>query len=360
MANQEHLDILAKGVGPWNAWRDRTPVVPLLEFADLRGAHLDYVRLGGARLKGAKLAGAHLRHADLTGAQLAGADLARAHLSGADLSGADLNGADLSDADLANAVLIRAILRGAVLNHATLCAAHLSGADLRGAHLDEADFGSASLGNTYFANVDLSTAKGLDAARSLGPSSIGLDTIYRSQGKIPEPFLRGAGVPENFIAFMKSLTGAALEFYSCFISYSTQDQEFAGRLHADLQARGVRCWFAPHDIQGGRKLIEQLDEAILVHDKLLLILSDASMNSPWVKTEIANAREREEQQKRQKLFPIALVPFDRIREWKLFDADRGIDSAREIREYFMPDFSNWKDYDSYQKAFERLLRDLKT
>jgi len=91
----------------------------------------------------------------------------------------------------------------------------------------------------------------------------------------------------------------------------------------------------------------------------LLILSDASMNSNWVKTEIANARAREQQQNRQMLFPISLVPFDRIRSWKLFDADTGIDSAREIREYFVPDFSNWKDHDSYAKAFERLVRDLK-
>ena len=60
---------------------------------------------------------------------------------------------------------------------------------------------------------------------------------------------------------------------------------FADHLYADLQARGVRCWFAPHDIQGGRKIHEQIDEAIRVYDKLLLILSDASMNSSWVKTE---------------------------------------------------------------------------
>jgi hypothetical protein len=126
-----------------------------------------------------------------------------------------------------------------------------------------------------------------------------------------------------------------------------------------LQARGVRCWFAPHDIQGGRKVHEQIDEAIRLYDKLLLILSDASMNSPWVKTEIANARAREQQEKRQMLFPVTLVPFDRIRPWKLFDADTGIDSAREIREYFIPDFSNWKDHGLYTAASERLVLDLK-
>lgn len=83
------------------------------------------------------------------------------------------------------------------------------------------------------------------------------------------------------------------------------------------------------------------------------------MNSNWVKTEIANARAKEQQQKRQMLFPISLTPFDQIKGWKLFDADTGIDSAREIREYFIPDFSSWKDHDSFTTVFERLVRDLK-
>jgi hypothetical protein len=84
------------------------------------------------------------------------------------------------------------------------------------------------------------------------------------------------------------------------------------------------------------------------------------MNSEWVKTEIANARQRELKEGRQMLFPITLVPFEHVKEWKAFDAYTGKDSAREIREYYIPDFSNWKDHDSYQKAFDRLVRDLKT
>ena len=48
-----------------------------------------------------------------------------------------------------------------------------------------------------------------------------------------------------------------------------------------------------------------------------------------------------------------------LRDWECFDADTGKDSAHEIREYFIPDFSNWKDHDSYQVAFDRLLKDLK-
>jgi len=186
--------------------------------------------------------------------------------------------------------------------------------------------------------------------------------IYKSKGKIPEVFLRGAGVPDNFITYMGSLAGSekAFEFYSCFISYSTKDQAFADRLHADLQAKGVRCWFAPHDVKAGRKLHEQIDEAIRSYERLLLILSLDSINSEWVKTEIAKARNREIRENRRVLFPIRLARFEALQDWECFDADTAKDSAREIREYFVPDFSNWRDHDSYQKAFQRLVSDLKS
>lgn len=256
--------------------------------------------------------------------------------------------------NLSGANLFRAELAFANFTLADLTYANLSAADLSHTSLN-----NATLGETLLANVDLSLTSGLDSIHHYGPSTIGIDTIFRSHGNIPEIFLRGAGVPDTFITYAKSLVGSAIEFYSCFISYSTKDQEFADRLYSDLQARGVRCWFAPHDVQGGRKLHDQIDEAIRFYDKLLLVLSDSSMNSNWVKTEIANARDREEKQKRQMLFPITIVPFDKVKTWKCFDADTGIDSVREIREYFIPDFSNWKDHDSYKKAFERLVKDLK-
>jgi hypothetical protein len=126
--------------------------------------------------------------------------------------------------------------------------AALPRANLRDADLSVADLAGAHLGWTGFGNVDLREVKGLEHAQHDAPSTIGIDTIYRSQGKIPESFLRGAGVPEAFIVQMKALVGAmeTIQFYSCFISYSSQDQAFAERLHADLQAKSVRCWFAPH------------------------------------------------------------------------------------------------------------------
>jgi uncharacterized protein YjbI with pentapeptide repeats len=54
----------------------------------------------------------------------------------------------------------------------------------------------------------------------------------------------------------------AIQFYSCFISYSTQDQEFAQRLHADLQAKNLRCWFAPEDLKIGDRFQGRIEESI--------------------------------------------------------------------------------------------------
>jgi TIR domain len=65
--------------------------------------------------------------------------------------------------------------------------------------------------------------------------------------------ISGAGLPAD----LKSTQRQVL-----VLNYSTLDQEFAERLYADLQARGVRCWFAPHDMKGGEIVLEQIDAAI--------------------------------------------------------------------------------------------------
>jgi uncharacterized protein YjbI with pentapeptide repeats len=339
MANEEHLARLKQGTDAWDRWRAANPKVR--------------PDLSGAILTGANFSRDNLEEVDFSGANLDGANLSEANLSKTDLSGAEIE-ADLSGADLSGAILSRVFLHRAIL-----CNADLAEANLTGAMLADTDLTRARIGWTNFGAVDLRNVHGLKTIRHYGPSVIGIDTLYRSQGNIPEVFLREAGVPEDFITYIKALVGRPFEFYSCFISYSSKDQEFAERLYSDLQNNRVRCWFAPHDVQGGRKLHEQIDQAIRVHERLLLILSPHSMASEWVKTEIAKARQREVREKRQVLFPMRLVSFEAVRDWQCFDADTGKDSAREIREFFIPDFSNWKNYNAYQVAFQRLLRDLK-
>jgi hypothetical protein len=34
--------------------------------------------------------------------------------------------------------------------------------------------------------------------------------------------------------------------------------------------------------------------------------------------------------------------------------------AEEVRKYHIPDFSNWKNHDAFERAFTRLEKDLRT
>jgi len=265
---------------------------------------------------------------------------------------------DLRQADLRGAPPMWADLSQADLTNANLCGADLGFANLTYATLIGTDFSGAYMGFTTLAS-DLRGAKGLDTVKHIMPSYLTVDAIYRSQGEIPEVFLRGCGVPDDMIAFIHGIRGA-IQFYSCFISYSTKNQDFADRLYADLQSKGVRCWFAPHDAQGGRKLHEQIDDAIRLHDKLLLILSEDSMNSEWVKTEISKARAREIRDGAKVLFPVRLCSFSALEKWRCFDTGSGEDHAPEIRKFYIPDFSNWGTKNkTYQHELNKLLRDLK-
>jgi hypothetical protein len=351
MADEEHVDLLKQGVEVWNKWRQKTPDVKAdLHDADLSGADLDRANLGGAILGGAILRRAILRRAILNGADLRRANLGGANLNGADLGGAILRRADLGGAILGGANLRRADLGGANLNGAKLNGADLGDAILNGASLSSADLSRATLYETVFVNTNLTRAKGLETCQHLAPSTIDHRTLQRS-GPLPLAFLRGVGLPGNRIDYLLSLLNQPIQFFSCFICYSSRDQEFADRLHADLQSKGVRCWFAPHDLPIGAKTWDTIDEAIRLRGKVLLILSKNSIGSDWVEDEVTKAFAEERTRKQLVLFPI------RLDDAVIKTTEAWAGKLRGNRN--IGDFRRWKDHDDYQKALERVLRDLK-
>jgi len=336
MANPEHLEILKQGAEVWNEWRRQNI---------------------GVRV-------------DLTNSDLSGIELAITYPKNADGDtntifiypvGADLVGVNLAGSNLSKATLISVNLRGASLDNVIFNGATIFDTDFTKADLIETDFEKSLFRGNTFGSNDLSISKGLVTVAHFGPSIIGIDTLYRSSGRIPEAFLRGCGVPEDFITFIPSHFGIqqAIQFYSCFISYSTKDEEFTRRLNSRMRDEHLRVWFAPEDVKSGEKLYEQIERAIQVHDRLLIVLSESSLQSKWVMTEIRRARKVELRENRRKLFPIRLVNFDILQSWDCFDADTGEDLAAEVRQYFIPDFSHWREHNAFEAAFDRLLRDLK-
>lgn len=150
MASQEHLDILARGVGAWNAWRTRNLAMrPVLTGARLRG--LD--------LSGANLDGTDLDKADLTDCRGVGATLIETNLYKSDLSGTDFTNANFLRADLGETKLVRAKLCRSFLGGANLGEADLSQSDLSEANLRGANFFRAKLNDANLLKADLMGAQ---------------------------------------------------------------------------------------------------------------------------------------------------------------------------------------------------------
>lgn len=310
------------------------------ESANLSEADLSGADLGEANLRGALIYRADLRYADLTNATLGDADLRWAELHGSDLCASDLQKANLTSADL----------HSANLNHANLSGAILFGTRFNGTDVCLANLTGASCGYTTFADCDLSNSIGLETVRHNGPSSIGVDTIIKSQGRIPDSFLKGAGVPDIWIEYAKSLVENPIEFYSCFISHSHEDQDFCDRLYADLQTKSVRCWYFPEDATWGKSVWGEIDRSIRVYDKLVVVCSEHSLQSPAVIREIERALQREDGEKKEILFPIRIDDY-LFGKW---DHPRKADVIAKV----VGDFRGWMDHEQYKKNFDKLLKAL--
>jgi hypothetical protein len=124
------------------------------------------------------------------------------------------------------------------------------------------------------------------------------------------------------------------------------------RLYRDLQRRGVRCWFAPHDLPVGAKTWDEISDRIEGHEKLLLVLSANAIRSDWVEDEVSKAFAEERQRKHSMLMPIRIDDdVMRTREpWAV--------KLRDQRN--IGDFTHWRRGKGYAQGLKGLLRSLRT
>jgi len=378
MAIPQHLEVLKQGVKAWNKWRHENPGAEpdlagaKLSKANLKEANLSETDLRWADLTSANLEGANVNRADLRRAILSRTNFKRANLSEANLSETYLCRADLSEADLKKAIFIRSDLASVDLSDSDIRKADFrwsylintkfNGADLSGANLIEANLSKSELNRSNlseafvawscFGDNDLSHTQGLEKVKHFGPSTIGIDTIFRSKGKIPVEFLRGAGVPEHFITYTGYLNARAFECNSCFISYSGKDRNFIEKLNVDLQKEGIRCWFAPEEMKMGDESRQRVNQQIRIHEKLLIVLSEFSIESAWMQQEVEAALEEERHRNRSVLFPIRLddSSLDGEKKWLV-----NLQKTHQIY-----DFSAWDNWEAYYEQFFLLFNDLET
>ena len=355
MANMEHVQLVRRGRDVVARWREANPS----ELLDLNAAYMSYVRapqvnISGAELRHADLMGAvlrranlsgcflnpcHLYHADLreadlsnamfNGSNMRGADLRSANLNGADLDRAILSDADLSGADLTNANLQRTSLVGAKLAGANLTGANFAGASLVrsdlsdavlagtdlfqaqiwGCNLTGANLAGSALGYTVIQDCDLRAVAGLEEARHDAPSTIGIDTFYRSGGLIPEAFLAGAGVDSNASVLQQAIAGAPSDMTECYIACRDDDEGFARKLCAELNAKGVRAWVFSEHVRGSALVSrlsssdqEEIERWLRNYDKLVVVASTRALDTETILNDITAARDKQQSSDRWLLY----------------------------------------------------------
>ena len=368
MANQEQLVILKQGVETWNQWRRENSSTKV----DLSGADLSGMNLGGVDFRDARLT-----RVDFRGANLREARLSLANLSRATCIEASLNRASLKESRLAHAIIMNADLRDADLSSAYLHKTVIASTDLTGAYLykahcseiylNKSTFTRTAFSDTTFAASDLSLALDLENANHHGPSTIGIDTIHKSRGRIPERFLRGCGLSDADIEYAKLSNpdfnnaeinkilykvyelraNQAVQISPLFISYSHADGPFVDKLESHLNNKGIRFWRDVHDMKSGR-METQIDRAIRQNPTVLLILSEHSLKSDWVEHEVRTARELEKELAHDVLCPVALDD-----DWKNSPWPGRV--MEQIMEYNILDFSMWKDDDRFGNTFNKLI-----
>ena len=368
MAIEEQLRILKQGIQAWNQWRKENKAIKV----DLSGAVLSDLDLSGIDFRDARLTRVDFRNSNLQRARLSLGNLARAALISASLNQANLKETRLTSSIIMNTDIRNADLSSAYLHKTILAKSDLSGAYLYKAHLSEVHLRESKFTNTAFADTafgacDLSLAIDLEKSNHHGPSTIGMDTLHKSKGRIPERFLRGCGLSDADIEFSKLSNpdfsneevnkilyrvyelraSQAVQISPLFISYSHADGQFVDKLETYLNNKGIRFWRDVHDMIAGR-IETQIDRAIRQNPTVLLILSEYSMKSDWVEHEVRTARELEKEIGRDTLCPVALD-----HSWKQSLWPQRV--MEQIMEYNILDFSAWRDDNKFENTFNKLI-----
>jgi hypothetical protein len=95
-----------------------------------------------------------------------------------------------------------------------------------------------------------------------------------------------------------------------FICHSSQDKSFIRRLASDLKANRLDVWVDEQEILVGDRIREKIEAGIETSDYLAIVLSPASVNSPWVQRELDAKLFQEIEEKQVKILPLLLQSCD--------------------------------------------------
>ncbi len=123
-----------------------------------------------------------------------------------------------------------------------------------------------------------------------------------------------------------------------FISYKSDEEEYAKRVRDVLEQNGISCWMAPDSIPVGSNYMKQIPQAIENCRAMIVLVSEKSQHSTWVKNEFSQAVSKDK----------LVIPYV-IQDCPL--EDEFAFSMSTMQQVFA-----WKDEEA---ALQRIVRDIK-
>ena len=95
-----------------------------------------------------------------------------------------------------------------------------------------------------------------------------------------------------------------------FLSHSHANREFVDRLAADLEERDLPVWIDRRALGVGDSIVAGISGGLTESDYLIVVLSRASVESPWVQAELNAALYRQIDSTGTGVLPVLLEPCD--------------------------------------------------
>lgn len=149
--------------------------------------------------------------------------------------------------------------------------------------------------------------------------------------------------------------------YQVFLSYASADKEIAQRIVDELCQRGVSVWFGAYELQVGDSIAKAIEDAISASDYLVVLLSPNSVNSVWVRNELAAALSGDLSARDITLLPVVIADCEiplLLRSYQYLDLRRDFEGgvARLVKQIGIAPEIDFSELDG--RSFENLVVDL--
>jgi uncharacterized protein YjbI with pentapeptide repeats len=352
-----------------------------LPFADLSGANFDGCVFSESILGGAKFDGCSFR-----ASRFYHCNCLHNSFIGADFSFALLEDSAFGRSDFFNAKFFCSLLQGGFPG-AFFVGASMDTCVTLSCRFNGAVFGQNDIKRTFFVHSDfidisLMSPSSIDSATVSNSLNFNLvllndirakreelDDFPRWEGDVLQSrntmvdFFLYSGVSRSLVDSYAQLTDPVAgwrRYAPVFISHSSHDQEFSVKLRSSLSARGLETWYAPTSMRGGSTILDQITAAVGRETRMVVVLSESSLSSSWVMTELRNAISVERTSGVRNIF-LAGTAAPEATDTLIAAAEQTHpDVVAYLRRQQILDFSRWRDDTELARSASALAASLAT